>query len=251
MDHLWLNHLPSRLKPYRWCGLLRADGSVDNVWEVGAVFARDGYAYPRPHHAGRKKPLGRWYAVIQNVAGPIVRRDKLDDLRAIEATRWRIVQKLRDAMDDWEAAYDEAKALGRIWSKRDGRGEFVLWTGGPGLRISPAALLKQRGSNSAVDQLAVLPTTEEEEAGARYDETDARGAQWTRRLQLLDTILDKAMTITGRVKPATDPATGRPRHQTFRCTINGRLYIACLREPGVDSTNVWPGPEDVHVDFDA
>jgi len=249
---------------YTFVGGIRDDGSVYSMsrgiydYELDA----DGWVYPPKHRRIWRHPLERWYVCIEkhgyNTAW-IVRRDKLTDIRAIEALRWRILRVLHEkAIPTFGEVRERSKKIGRIFHRKwsgTGQEQFTKWDehgNQESYDIDEWFEHTERDPENAIDRLACLPRPDEIELGVEYDAARDRVDRLRRRLEIVDEVLNTALAATGRCPPLGYRNARRcaPGEIVYHVQINGRSYLLLAASLGGNLQRVWPSPSDTFVDFD-
>ena len=242
---------------YPYVGIIRDDGSVHGMLPIEdyghrTQLADDGSVYRR------KRVIGRWYAEIGKSgyrAAWLVRRDKLNDVRRIEALRWRIARRLYEvALPVWEDVWERSKALGRIyhrhWSSHER--QFTEWDDrGNSETYTLEEWGDRKGLTSAIDRLTAIARPEEIALGDEFDAARDYRDALSRRLEMLDEVLETALKVAGCQAPGYDGRFHENGEALYRARINGRIYILVVSERGYGFQRVWPSPSETELDFDS
>jgi hypothetical protein len=209
-----------------------------SIWEVGPkpIFEEDGTVWEG------KERVGFWYALIGPTRNTLVRRDKLQDIERIERARWRVLTRMQEVVHArWKKALDKANELGRIWYEDEFRYAHDDET--------PRARRDEEEPTEAIERLSLIPSPEEELAGAEYKASEQWRESYWGRLNKINAILRCAMSLH-REAPKVDQYGGmRTRAVNVTFKLNGRLYINYTPHGwGQDTVQIWPTPQDdTHV----
>ncbi len=181
------------------------------------------------------------------------RKSRLDDVRKVEALRWRITEKLAALADDWDNAVAMIKAAdnGCGYHKSE-KGNLLKYSIAPsgGVYFGSGDVKLPAGA-SALEHLAstASPTPEQFAAGAAYALTSSRSDKYCRYLYRADSALFAAIQRRGLLE---DFSGG------YVVKINGRVY-PCIPSPSYqdprfnkpltphDLRDLWPRPDSEPV----